>query len=348
MKIMQQLLNEVTLDALVDSTNDNFSDKTIRANESNRIHVNQLTYLTGNESSTDKNISDDPNLIKISTQLKNIKNRVNELTTQSRRWDAAVNLNKKSNVYNALKPELSDIFKRIRDINKIYPTSLLVSESLNLNEDVFDNIAAAVASGKKVGSDVAKGMSSIYQKIKEYAHQKKSDVIKQYDINKARKELNGIKKELDALYDVITQTLPQYKQLLSSKKPVSVTNNFLQIDADAESAGKHYNMSILFDDVQYHRTNASDLITIKDTSGELHYISPISSHTDTRVRCDCMDFRFRFAYANHQHKALIGQPQPYTKKPGSTRPPVNPAGYIGLCKHLIAFYKELKRNKIIV
>ena len=49
MKPFQQLLNEVTLANLVQSTENNFSDKTDRSNASNLTHVQSIEYVPGND-----------------------------------------------------------------------------------------------------------------------------------------------------------------------------------------------------------------------------------------------------------------------------------------------------------
>ena len=73
------------------------------------------------------------------------------------------------------------------------------------------------------------------------------------------------------------------------------------------------------------------------------YIRPISlSSKEVKVRCDCHDFRWRFAYYDDIHQALYGAtPPPYTRVPGSTRGPVNPRHLPGLCKHLMAAFRQL-------
>ena len=49
MKPFQHLLNEVTLANLVQSTENNFSDKTDRSNASNLTHVQTIEYVPGND-----------------------------------------------------------------------------------------------------------------------------------------------------------------------------------------------------------------------------------------------------------------------------------------------------------
>jgi hypothetical protein len=74
------------------------------------------------------------------------------------------------------------------------------------------------------------------------------------------------------------------------------------------------------------------------------YMKPlVEGKTKVKVRCDCSDFRWRFAYYDAKINALYGAaPPPYVKK--SNRPPVNPKGIPGVCKHIMAAFNKMRQE----
>lgn len=103
-----------------------------------------------------------------------------------------------------------------------------------------------------------------------------------------------------------------------------------------------YNVWIQFYNVEFSDrpiTSNSVKIIEKDTGKPLYFerisITDKSKQNYCRVRCGCKDFRFRFAWEDRANQCLYGGvPKSYKRKPGSTRPPVNPEHIPGFCKHI--------------
>lgn len=169
--------------------------------------------------------------------LRDLKRKLNNITTQARRWDAAIKLNKKSQIYGELRPEINEIFKKIREINKLYPSELsthnesimmdeyeTLVEMIELYEGLFDNISAVFSAGKKVGKDIAQDAAKVitdkYSKVKKYTDEKKQEFIKQYNISKADSELKQINSELDDIYKDVTELVSRYKKLTNKSHKI--------------------------------------------------------------------------------------------------------------------------------
>lgn len=82
-------------------------------------------------------------------------------------------------------------------------------------------------------------------------------------------------------------------------------------------------------------------IPIKDKRGFTYYCPQLSEHTPILVRCSCPDFRFSFMWEDYAEKSLQGRRISYQRKT-TTRPPRNPDGIPGVCKHLIAVINKLE------
>lgn len=80
--------------------------------------------------------------------------------------------------------------------------------------------------------------------------------------------------------------------------------------------------------------------------GEKYWVEkPDVAKTDVRVRCSCQDFFFTFAWYNYQLNALYGsKPRAYQRKT-KTRPPRNPQGLGGFCKHCNNSISTLQDNQ---
>lgn len=112
-----------------------------------------------------------------------------------------------------------------------------------------------------------------------------------------------------------------------------------------------YNVWLQFYNVEFSDTPTSSncaKIVDKETKKPLYFekISLVNSKNQNyvRVRCSCKDFRFRFSWEDKAAGALYGgKPASYTRKPGSTRPEVNPEHIPGMCKHIWQAAKSLER-----
>jgi len=72
--------------------------------------------------------------------------------------------------------------------------------------------------------------------------------------------------------------------------------------------------------------------------------TPSLSKTPTRLRCTCPAYVFYWAFANWLLEALEGKPSKWSKTPAKQK---NPGSVPGMCKHLLAFSKELVKKKEI-
>lgn len=115
----------------------------------------------------------------------------------------------------------------------------------------------------------------------------------------------------------------------------------LLVQATCDGETDQYSPSILFEGVQF--TDPSDPNAIR--LGDLH-IQPISEDLNVKVLCTCPDFRWTFAWYNANDNALIGNPPPPYNSTGQ-RPPRNPSGTPGLCKHLIRLGDDLRAEQFM-
>jgi hypothetical protein len=82
--------------------------------------------------------------------------------------------------------------------------------------------------------------------------------------------------------------------------------------------------------------------------GEFYHPVVDFSNTPVKVRCSGPNFRHRFETPLKAKKALAApKARTYKKVPGSKRPPVNPKGAMGMCKHLTNFVSILQQNGVI-
>lgn len=130
----------------------------------------------------------------------------------------------------------------------------------------------------------------------------------------------------------------------------AVVSNKLTIQGVANSdSGKQYEPRIMFSNVVYEDEDQPDNITFRASDNRILHILPIDLRkSHVKVKCDCLDFYWRFATWNFANHALINKPPPpYTKKPGSNRPPANIKKTPGLCKHLIKLALVLQQSGMI-
>lgn len=125
-------------------------------------------------------------------------------------------------------------------------------------------------------------------------------------------------------------------------------NNALKAVSVCEGKGGEYKQAILFRDVTFSPVQNDNTVTIS-ASGKLIHIIPITlaDHT-VEVKCDCLDFRHRFAHYNNQDNSLYGQPPEQYVRKTTTRPPANPLGVSGMCKHLLKLLDTLQKRDVVI
>ena len=65
-------------------------------------------------------------------------------------------------------------------------------------------------------------------------------------------------------------------------------------------------------------------------------------------RCSCKDFFFSFAFHNYNAGCLYGPRPKMYKRLTTTRPPRNPAGIIGCCKHVFNAWVILRNSGMTI
>lgn len=123
----------------------------------------------------------------------------------------------------------------------------------------------------------------------------------------------------------------------------SVDNDTLEVRATTNTKQQRYRTSMMFDEIEYVDEPSNTAVEIMGTDGRKYYLKRIPlNNVDVKVKCTCLDFYYRFAVWNSGDESLIGKPPPpYIRKPGSTRPRVNPSKVPGVCKHIIKLTDKL-------
>lgn len=131
--------------------------------------------------------------------------------------------------------------------------------------------------------------------------------------------------------------IPKSKQLYiysyvhsgtDSSKRYKVLLVFNQINCSEERSGK-FSMKL------------SQPSVLDDKEMVTYYLTRPTFNNNILVRCSCPSFRHEFHWHDAKYKALIGPKIPYTRVPGSNRPPKNPHEIPGICKHLIQLVLKL-------
>lgn len=159
----------------------------------------------------------------------------------------------------------------------------------------------------------------------------------------------------DGFQTLYNNTLRNFPTRKESSQRVQVTttmyipsmdNASLEIRAKTRTNGGSYDSLIYFDGVEYITEEDNMAVTFVGTDGTNYSIIPINRNTNVQVNCTCLDFYYSFAVWNDNRNSLFGDsPDPYVKK--TDREPKNPRKAPGLCKHLLKFFDELIKDKII-
>lgn len=121
----------------------------------------------------------------------------------------------------------------------------------------------------------------------------------------------------------------------------------LEARANIQSGGNKYQSIIFFEGVDYQDEDTPQNITFTGADKQEYHIAPISLRTNNvKVRCTCLDFRWRFSVQNQENGSLYG-PGPGLYQKTSNRPPNNPQGVPGLCKHLLKLAIELRNSGVV-
>lgn len=122
----------------------------------------------------------------------------------------------------------------------------------------------------------------------------------------------------------------------------------LQVQSESRTVNDSYKSIIIFTNIIFRDEPSTQTATVVGVDGEEYHFTKINKNrSNVKVNCSCLDFNYRFASFNHRDGALAGDPpDPYIRKKGSNRGPVNPKKVSGLCKHLQRMGEELEREGI--
>jgi hypothetical protein len=169
--------------------------------------------------------------------------------------------------------------------------------------------------------------------------------------------IESVLKDILILEDKTTMTLRELIANTTQYFPVSASNaiGFPYRFTDLHKVDYRGTKSVLFSGLSTSQTLGSqrykvvlafyDLELQEDNTFKL----PSINTNPVRVRCNCQSYYFQFSYWNWVNNCAYGSaPKPYERKPGSTRPEVNPSHSPGICKHILAFSSQLIDNKSII
>lgn len=124
-------------------------------------------------------------------------------------------------------------------------------------------------------------------------------------------------------------------------------NGALETKALAHGETGHYEPQMVFSEVEYQDEDTPENVTFMAPDGQDYHIIPIDlAKNNVKVRCTCLDFRWRFAIYNEKGGSLYG-PGPGVYQKRTQRPPNNPRGVPGLCKHLMKLVIELRNSQVV-
>lgn len=159
---------------------------------------------------------------------------------------------------------------------------------------------------------------------------------------------------INDLYQSAVGAFPETTKRQHAIDPIKITNlnwipflgvKTLYVRGLAQSEGKEYNPSIVFQGVKYSEEFESGLVKLSTNDG-LFFLERLSLDTNAvRVHCNCPDFRWRFRYYNYLDHSLYG---PKGKKYVALGigPPANPQEMPGMCKHLMKMCSVLEQAKL--
>jgi len=122
-------------------------------------------------------------------------------------------------------------------------------------------------------------------------------------------------------------------------------NNSLIVRCLVEGQEKDSYITIFYFSDVLKTTKSKKGVPIKTKSGVI-YIKPITTQNNCKVRCQCQDFDWTFKTYNSRDNSLYGLKKQFVSLSG-TGVERNPAKVSGLCKHLLATYREIKNMGII-
>ena len=130
-----------------------------------------------------------------------------------------------------------------------------------------------------------------------------------------------------------------------------LSNKTLTIRGQARgSNGENYNLNLIFYGVEYSLTQTSThVLNVRTRTDQIFYAKQLREDKHhVQIRCNCKDHYFMWHWWNKQNKILLGKLPPKYIRKTTTYPERNPQKIPGVCKHLIALFNRLKKDKILV
>ena len=123
----------------------------------------------------------------------------------------------------------------------------------------------------------------------------------------------------------------------------------VKIKAWGETTHNIHNVTLLFNDCEIltgeQKVSLYDYFKI-DYQGQTYYIKKFNKlRNPLPHRCTCQDYFFTWAWSASKYgNCLYGPPPRAYKRKTKNRPPRNPRGLIGFCKHLFHVWEFLRRK----
>ena len=135
------------------------------------------------------------------------------------------------------------------------------------------------------------------------------------------------------------------------KYTLNIDDGTLLISATVQGSGRSsYEVNLFFLKIDTNPIMIRDSIEIPLVQNQVKTTvllkRLVESSTPCMVQCQCPDYNATFAAYNKTHDAHYGSLQQYTRKT-TTHKPRNPQHILGICKHLQALVKALKRQNIL-
>ena len=169
-------------------------------------------------------------------------------------------------------------------------------------------------------------------------------------------QLNEVSTAPDLVQN-IERAFPNTRKRQHATNEVTISNvqyipyigtKLLHVKSSSMSNGHQYAQALQFVRVNFESEDTDSNSTFKASDGTDYHIQPLDlSDINVKVRCSCLDFRFRFADYNSQDKSLVGRAPPLYQRKTTTRPPVNPTGVPGMCKHLLKLVDMLQQYGLV-
>ena len=152
------------------------------------------------------------------------------------------------------------------------------------------------------------------------------------------------------LFDSTVRAFPNTRKRQHATAPIRISEvkatpfpgvKTLFLKCRATNEDREYSPMILFKGVAYRDGQGDGVVPVRVSGTETRYIEQLDrTKSNMLVRCDCNDFKWRFNYYDHLDRTLYGNKR---AKYEGTGEPANPLQLPGMCKHVMAFVRDLSQ-----